>query len=121
RLVGGVPIALDTAWLPARQARPLLEVDFTTAVLADEVRDRCGLEPDEVEEQICAAVPTDAERELLAAPPGVALLQVSTVSRQGDTAYECRRVGFRADRIHLTSHWRRASPTSPTLHASTTA
>lgn len=115
RAVAEAPIAHDTAWLPATVALPLLGVDFTTAVLADEVRDRCACAPDDVEEQIFAVSPSAADAVLLALPEGVALLAVDTLSSRGGAPYECRRVSFRADRIHLTSRWRRADRAGPTL------
>jgi GntR family transcriptional regulator len=120
RSVAGSPIAHDVAWLPATIARPLLTVDFATAVLADEVRDRCGRTADDVREQICAAVPSPEDQLLLDLPAEVALLTVATHSSQRGEAYECRRVRFRADRIHLMSRWRQADRKSPTLGATAT-
>ena len=37
RLAGGEPLALDTAWLPAHLAQPLLAGDFTRTALYDEL------------------------------------------------------------------------------------
>jgi GntR family transcriptional regulator len=121
RRVGDAPIAHDTAWLPAAIAEALLDVDFTTAVLADEVRDRCGHTPDDVYEQIVAAVPSPRERGLLEMPSDVALLAVTTRSSQRGVPYEYRHVSFRADRIHLTSRWRSNRPMSPTIGVATTS
>lgn len=114
------PIAHDTAWLPATIGEPLLDVDFTTAVLADEVRDRCGHTADDVDEQIGAAVPARELRALLAMPTTVALLTVSTRSSEHGRPFECRRVCFRADRLHLTSRWTRNERTRPAIGAAAT-
>ena len=43
RLAGGEPLALDTVWLPADIAAPLLEADFTHTGLYDELAARAGV------------------------------------------------------------------------------
>ena len=117
RHVADCPIAHDTAWLPAAIGEPLLDVDFTTAVLADVVRDRCGHTADEVDEQISAAIASRELRALLGMPTKVALLTVATRNSERGLPFECRRVGFRADRLHLTSRWTSAARTRPTIGA----
>ncbi|HEX6657476.1 MAG TPA: GntR family transcriptional regulator [Ilumatobacter sp.] len=115
------PIAHDTAWLPAAIGEPLLTVDFTTAVLADEVRDRCGRTADDVDEQLGAAVASRELRALLHMPTNVALLTVATRSSERGLPFECRRVSFRADRLHLTSRWTSNERTRPTIGAAATS
>jgi len=121
RHVADGPIAHDTAWLPAAIGEPLLDVDFMTAVLADAVRDRCGRTADEVDEQIGAAVASREMRALLDMPAKVALLTVATRSSERGLPFECRRVCFRADRLHLTSRWTSVERTRPTIGAAATS
>jgi len=106
---------------PAAIGEPLLDVDFTAAVLAYAVRDRCGCTADEVDEQIGAAVASREMRALLDMPTKVALLTVATRSSERGLPFECRRVCFRADRLHLTSRWTSVERTRPTIGAAATS
>ena len=56
RLAGDEPLALDTVWLPAEIAEPLLEVDFTRTALYTELAARCGVRVTGGRERVRAVV-----------------------------------------------------------------
>src|ERR1035441_4786802 len=64
-LGGGEPLALDTVWLPAEIAAPLLEANFTHTALYDELAARTGIRLEGGREHIRAVVPTRAQQRLL--------------------------------------------------------
>ena len=65
RRVDGLPLAHDTAWLPADVARPLLDVDFSHTALYDELARTCHIHPDAGSEWIHPTIPDQSERRLL--------------------------------------------------------
>lgn len=103
RLAGGVPLALDRVWLPAAVASPLLEADFSHAALYGELAERCGVRLSGGRERIRAVVPTEGERELLEASPGVAAFAIERLGIRGDERLEWRHTLVRGDRFAVSA------------------
>lgn len=101
RLAADEPLALDTVWLPADLAAPLLEADFTHTALYDELAARTGIRLDGGREHIRAAVPTRAERQLLKMAPAAAALAIDRLGYAQDQPVEWRHTLIRGDRFSL--------------------
>ena len=101
RLAGGEPLALDTVWLPAEIAAPLLEADFTHTALYDELAARAGVRLDSGREHIRAVVPTRAEQALLEIPPSTGALAIDRLGHSGGSPVEWRHTLIRGDRFSL--------------------
>ncbi len=99
RLAGEEPLALDTVWLPADIAAPLLESDFTHTALYDELAARTGLRLENGREHIRAVVPTPAERRLLGIPPSTGALVIDRVGYCEGRPVEWRHTVIRGDRF----------------------
>jgi len=105
RFADDVPLAIDTAWLPAELAHPLLDTDFGHTALYDELQQRCGVRPDRGWERIAPIVPSPAERELLRAPADEAAFQVERVGQHGGRTIEWRVTLIRGDRYRFFADW----------------
>jgi GntR family transcriptional regulator len=101
RHAGNEPLALDRIWMPATVARPLLDVDFTTARWYVELRRRVGVQLDGGDEQIYAVLPGVGQRRVLGMPVGAAAFAIRQVGRARGTAVVCRQVLVRGDRFGL--------------------
>lgn len=101
RLAEGEPLALDTAWLPAEIAGPLLEADFSHTGLYDELAARTGLKLESGREQIQAVVPTPAQQRLLDIPPSTGALAISRLGYASGKPVEWRHTLIRGDRFTL--------------------
>ena len=101
RLAGDEPLALDTVWLPAEIAEPLLEADFTHTALYDELATRTGIRLDGGREHIRAVVPTRAERHLLEIPPVTGALAIDRLGHADGKPVEWRHTLIRGDRFSL--------------------
>ncbi len=101
RLAGGEPLALDTVWLPADIAAPLLAADFTRTALYDELAARAGIRLDGGHEHIRAVVPTRAERHLLDIPPATGALAIDRLGHADARPVEWRHILIRGDRFSL--------------------
>jgi GntR family transcriptional regulator len=103
RLAGDEPLALDSVWLPAGVAAPLLEADFTHTALYDELAARAGVRLDGGHEHIRAVVPSRAEQRLLGLPRSVGVLAIDRLGYAGARPVEWRRTLIRGDRFSLTA------------------
>jgi GntR family transcriptional regulator len=101
RLAGGEPLALDTVWLPADIAAPLLEADFTHTALYDELALRSGVRLTGGREHIRAVVPTRAEQRLLDLPRTAGALAIERLGYAGTRPVEWRHTLIRGDRFSL--------------------
>ncbi len=101
RLAGGEPLALDTVWLPADIAAPLLEADFTHTALYDELASRTGVRLTGGREHIRAVVPTRAEQQLLELPRMAGALAINRLGFAGSRPVEWRHTLIRGDRFTL--------------------
>ncbi|MFI2205152.1 GntR family transcriptional regulator [Streptomyces sp. NPDC020192] len=105
RLADGEPLAHDKVWLPASDARALLDADFGHTALYDELADRCGLRLVGGEERIKAVVPTAAEQRLLDLPEGVAAFSVERLGRTHGRPVEWRTTLVRGDRFSVVAQF----------------
>jgi GntR family transcriptional regulator len=101
RLAADEPLALDTVWLPARIAAPLLEADFTHTALYEELASRTGVRLDGGHEHIRAVVPTRAEQRLLGIAPATGALAIDRLGHAGGRPVEWRHTLIRGDRFSL--------------------
>jgi len=105
RLADGEPIVLDFSWLPARLARPLLQVDFTRTALYRELHVRCGVRANAGWERLSPVLPTPEQCALLALPDGVPAMAVERLTLRDTTPVEWRRGLVRADRFAYVARW----------------
>lgn len=105
RLADGEPLAVDRVWLPARIAAPLLDADFTSTALYDELDRRCGVRLSGGNEHICAVVPTRGEQKLLHVPDGVAAFAIERLSFVDGRPAEWRHTLVRGDRFAVSAEF----------------
>ncbi len=103
RLAGDEPLALDSVWLPADLAAPLLAADFSRTALYDELARRAGVRLGAGHEHIRAVVPSRAVQQLLRLPRSVGVLAIDRLGRMGDRPVEWRQTLIRADRFSLSA------------------
>jgi GntR family transcriptional regulator len=115
RLAGGLPLAVDQAWLPAELGQPLLGADFSHTALYDELEKRCGCRPDRGRERIMPVVPSARERELLGLEEGEAAFSLERLGQDGDAVIEWRVTLIRGDRYQFVADWSRADTGSMRL------
>jgi GntR family transcriptional regulator len=101
RLAADEPLALDTVWLPAQIAAPLLDADFTHTALYDELAARTGIRLEGGHEHIRAVVPTRSEQRLLGIGPSTGALAIDRLGHAGGKPVEWRRTLIRGDRFSL--------------------
>ena len=105
RCADGEPLALDTSWLPASIATPLLDVDFTATGLYAELAARCSTTVDSGSERITALIAPRHIADLLHAPAQAAVLSIERLARTGSTPVEWRETSIRGDRFTLDVAW----------------
>jgi GntR family transcriptional regulator len=105
RLAGGEPLALDTVWLPAEVAAPLLDADFTHTALYDELAARTGLRLESGREHIRSVVPSRAQRRLLQIPPDAGALAIDRLGYAAGRPVEWRHTLIRGDRFSLVAEF----------------
>lgn len=110
RLADGDPIALDWSWLPARLARPLLNVDFHHTALYEELTTRCGVRLTGGLERIRPVLPDRHQRQMLGLDAREACFAIERVAFADDTPVEWRHSVVRGDRFSFVARW---SPPSP--------
>ena len=117
RLADDEPLAVDQVWLPARLARPLLDVDFTHTALYAEMFRRLGLHLGGGQEEIVAVTLNRTEAARLDTRIGAAAFALSRLGCHRGAPLEWRHTVIRGDRFRLLS---RFSPGSGyTLHLGT--
>ena len=105
RLADGAPIVLDSSWLPAALARPLLAVDFTHTALYQELHVRCGIRPDAGWERIRPVLPDPGQRGLLQVPARTPALAIERLATSQAAPVEWRHSLVRADRFSYVARW----------------
>ena len=105
RLAGDEPLALDTVWLPAEIAAPLLAADFTHTALYDELAARTGLRLESGREHIRSVVPTPAQRRLLEIPAATGVLAIDRLGYAAGRPMEWRHTLIRGDRFSLVAEF----------------
>ncbi|MFQ5556778.1 MAG: GntR family transcriptional regulator [Acidimicrobiales bacterium] len=105
RSAGSTPLAIDTAFLRADVARPLLDADFSHTALYDELERRCGCRPTQGWERIAPVVPSGRERELLGIGSTDAAFRIERLGTDGEKAIEWRITLIRGDRYRFVTDW----------------
>ena len=105
RFAGDEPLAVDTVWLPAVVAHPLLDADFTHTALYDELARRCGVHVDRGEERILPVVPTAEQRRMLGIPARTGAFFLTRHGAAGDRWLEYRETLVRGDRYGFVARW----------------
>lgn len=105
RLADGEPLALDTAWLPAALARPLLDADLRRTALYAELSSRCGVRVDAGRERIAPVVPDASECDALDIGAGTGAFRVLRRASAGTTPVEWRTTLLRGDRYCFVASW----------------
>jgi GntR family transcriptional regulator len=107
RFADDTALALDTAWLPASLALPLIDVDFTHQGLYETLAKVCAIHVDSGREHI-AAVPSPAHiAALLGLSPHSPTYHIERLTCAGDRAVEWRETFIRGDRFNLEVDWSR--------------
>lgn len=98
-------LALDTAWLPASVAQPLLDVDLRRNGLYHALADTCSVHVDSGREHIAAVIAPAHIASLLGIPEGSAMHHIERTAFAGDRAVEWRETFIRGDRFSLDVDW----------------
>lgn len=118
RFVDGVPLAMDTVWLPGDLGRHLLDADMTHTALYDELERRAGVTVDATEEVILPVVPDTDTRELLELDDDEAVFRVERRGFADGRPVEWRITLVRGTRFAFVSTWKRdAVPDRPRFEA----
>ena len=105
RMAGDVPLALDSAWLPAELAAPLLDATFTHTALYIELDTRCGIRLTGGREDVTAVVPDAAEAALLELDERSAALSIRRLSCACGRPVELRHTLIRGDRFSVSARF----------------
>lgn len=105
RLADGQALAHDRTWLPGKLARSLLEVDFSHTALYAELREHCGLVPEEGRERIKPAIPDPLYAGYLELPIGEPVLEIERRTAARGAPLERRITLVRGDRYSFRAEW----------------
>ena len=115
RRVDGLPLAHDTAWLPADIARPLLDVDFSHTALYDELARTCHVHLDAGSEWIHPTIPDQTDRRLLGLRARDAAYRIERLGVAKGDPVEWRNSIVRADTYTFVAHWSPTARYEPTF------
>lgn len=104
-MAGDLPLALDSAWLPAELAEPLLEASFTHTALYIELDTRCGIRLTGGREDVTAVVPEPADATLLDLDERSAALAIRRLSFMDERPVELRHTVIRGDRFTVSARF----------------
>lgn len=107
RLADGEPIALDSSWLPAALAGPLLSVDFTHTGLYLQLAEQCSVRVTSGWERIRPVLPDRLERDLLALEAYEPAFRIERMAYQDKSPIEWRHSVVRGDRFSFVARWGR--------------
>lgn len=105
RYADDVALALDTSWLPAVLAQPLLDVDFSRQGLYEALADTCGVRVDSGHERIAAVTVPAHIAALLRVSEHAAMHHIERIARSNDMAVEWRETFIRGDRFSMDVEW----------------
>lgn len=107
RFADDVALALDTTWLPASIAQPLLTIDFGRQGLYETLAQECGVTVDSGRERIAAVTAPSHIASLLEIPENTAMHHIERLAFSGTRAVEWRETFIRGDRFTLEVDWTR--------------
>lgn len=105
RLAGGVPLAIDRAWLPHEIAAPLLEVDWRHTALYDELAKLGAPVPNQGWERLTPIVPSASDRAKLDLRKGDAAFHLERLGCRDGRPVEWRTTLIRGDRYRFVTEW----------------
>lgn len=105
RLADDQPIVLDWSWMPARLARPLLEVDFGHTALYRELQERCRVPLDSGWERFHPVLPSAEQRRLLSLGARTPALGIERLAYWKSVPVEWRHGLVRTDRFSFVARW----------------
>jgi GntR family transcriptional regulator len=105
RLADGTPMALETSYLRYELCRPVLEADLETGSLYTFLQETAGIRFRAAQQELQAALPAQAEAELLEMPRRYPVLVVSQTTfielPERDVPAVCGRTLYRGDRYRF--------------------
>jgi GntR family transcriptional regulator len=105
RKAGGIPLAVDRAWLPHALAAPLLEVDWSRTALYHQLA-RCGSPvPNEGWERLTPIVPAPDDRTTLGVGRDDAAFFLERLGCRDGRPIEWRTTIIRGDRYRFVTEW----------------
>ncbi len=106
RLADGEALAHDRTWLPGNLAESLLSVDFTHTALYSELKEHCGVSPEEGRERITPAIPDAVQAGYLDLDPGEPVLEIERRTTAQGSPLEWRITAVRGDRYGFRAEWK---------------
>jgi GntR family transcriptional regulator len=106
RLADGEALAHDRTWLPGKLAESLLTVDFTHTAHYSELKEHCGVSPEEGRERIKPAIPDPIHAGYLELAPGEAVLEIERRTTAQGAPLEWRITSLRGDRYSFRAEWK---------------
>lgn len=105
RLAGGVPLAVDRAWLPHEIAAPLLNVDWTHTALYAELAKLGATVPNKGWERLTPVVPAAKDRARLGLNKSDAAFFLERLGCRDEQPIEWRTTLIRGDRFRFVTDW----------------
>ncbi len=105
RKAGGVPLAIDRAWIPKSIGEPLLAVDWTHTALYTELANAGAAVPNQGWERLTPIVPSAADRALLGLRANDAAFYLERLGSRNDQPIEWRTTVIRGDRYRFVTDW----------------
>jgi len=105
RLAGGVPLAVDRAWMAYEIAAPLLDVDWAHTALYAELATAGAPVPNQGWERLTPIVPTAADRGRLGLRNTDAAFFLERLGCRDDVPIEWRTTIIRGDRYRFVTDW----------------
>ncbi len=105
RLAGGVPLAIDRAWLPHAVAGPLLDVDWSHTALYDELAAIGAPVPNQGWERLTPIIPSAADRAQLGLRKTDAAFYLERLGCRDGRPIEWRTTIIRGDRYRFVTDW----------------
>jgi GntR family transcriptional regulator len=105
RLAGGVPLAVDRAWLPHEIAAPLLDADWVHTALYVELAKIDAPVPNQGWERLTPIVPAPADRSRLGLRRSDAAFFLERLGSRDGQPIEWRNTIIRGDRYRFVTDW----------------
>lgn len=105
RLAGGMPLAVDRAWLPHDLASPILDADFSHTALYAELERACGFRPTHGWERLTPILPSATDRRHLDVPKTAPAFFLERLGLYEGNPVEWRTTVIRGDRYRFVANW----------------
>lgn len=105
RLAGGVPLAVDRAWLPRSLAKHLLKVDWARTALYAELAAAGAPVPNQGWERLTPLLPASGDRKLLQLAKTEAAFFLERLGCRDGRPVEWRTTVIRGDRYRFVTEW----------------